>query len=489
MFIKKNLHLGQKLIDYEIFQFECPFTGWGKDLKKNSGVAVDTFIFIKRGNEASFYFNMVEWKRIGKQYLEIIQKDPIKLLNVINDIIKYSTKLYEYCQKIPSVNKLKKLNDRQLNNIYQGFHKWHHKYWNLAMTPNILELENSYLIDYVMSLVEKNKDKVKTKQSVFEIFNQIIYFEKRTWMEKKNEDYYRLLMKLRKENRASLINVFYNRYCWLEFNWIGPAQDVGILLDQIKRDLKSKKDFSEKLKQIIQQRTNNLKQKNKFKKELSLSKKDDQLVSALERLYFSKTYRMDCSYHAYYQMEKVFQEIAWRLHLSFFQVRSILPNEMKKYLVDRIVDVNKLNQYYRNSVFIWNGKKNVILLGEKAEKFIKEMTVKDYTGGKKIKEFKGQIAFRGKVKGRCKVVNQRSELKKFKQGDILISGHTDPSLMPAIVKAKAIVTNFGGMTCHAAIVSRELKIPCVIGTKMATEVLKDGDRVEVDANKGIIKKI
>lgn len=54
-------------------------------------------------------------------------------------------------------------------------------------------------------------------------------------------------------------------------------------------------------------------------------------------------------------------------------------------------------------------------------------------------------------------------------------------------RAATIITDEGGITCHAAIISRELKIPCIIGTKIATQVLKDGDRVEVDANKGIIR--
>jgi pyruvate,water dikinase len=56
-------------------------------------------------------------------------------------------------------------------------------------------------------------------------------------------------------------------------------------------------------------------------------------------------------------------------------------------------------------------------------------------------------------------------------------------------KAAAIVTNIGGLTCHAAIVSRELCIPCVVGTKIETKVLKDGDLVEVDASSGVVKKI
>jgi len=77
-------------------------------------------------------------------------------------------------------------------------------------------------------------------------------------------------------------------------------------------------------------------------------------------------------------------------------------------------------------------------------------------------------------------------MSKMKQGDILVSIATDPDIVPAMKKAAAIVTEQGGVTSHAAIVSRELKIPCVIGTKIATKVLKDGMEVEVDANKGIV---
>ncbi|MBU1164087.1 hypothetical protein KKA15_00820 [Patescibacteria group bacterium] len=75
------------------------------------------------------------------------------------------------------------------------------------------------------------------------------------------------------------------------------------------------------------------------------------------------------------------------------------------------------------------------------------------------------------------------------QGDILLSETTYPALVPAMKKAGAIITNVGGLTCHAAIVSRELKIPCVVGTKIATKVFKDGDKVEVLATRGIIRKI
>ena len=91
--------------------------------------------------------------------------------------------------------------------------------------------------------------------------------------------------------------------------------------------------------------------------------------------------------------------------------------------------------------------------------------------------------------GKISYLKSAKENKKIKKGEILLVSNTTPDFMPAISKAAAIITNEGGLTCHAAIVSRELKIPCIVGTKIATQVLKDGDMVEVDASKGIIKKL
>ena len=81
------------------------------------------------------------------------------------------------------------------------------------------------------------------------------------------------------------------------------------------------------------------------------------------------------------------------------------------------------------------------------------------------------------------------EISKMKQGDILVTTMTSPEFVIAMKKASAIVTDQGGLTSHAAIVSRELKIPCIIGTKIATKVLKDGQLVEVNANHGWVKII
>ncbi len=99
---------------------------------------------------------------------------------------------------------------------------------------------------------------------------------------------------------------------------------------------------------------------------------------------------------------------------------------------------------------------------------------------------KGMGASPGIATGRVKVVRDLSELGKIEKGDILVTEMTSPDYVPAMEKSAAIVTDRGGLTCHAAIVSRELGIPCIVGTENATQVLKDGMLVTVDANHGVV---
>lgn len=104
------------------------------------------------------------------------------------------------------------------------------------------------------------------------------------------------------------------------------------------------------------------------------------------------------------------------------------------------------------------------------------------------KIIKGQVANPGKAKGRVRIGTAYT-FYQLKAGEVAVSGMTTPEATFFLKKAAAIVTDEGGVTCHAAIIARELNIPCIIGTKIATRVLKDRDRVEVDAIKGIVRKL
>lgn len=132
--------------------------------------------------------------------------------------------------------------------------------------------------------------------------------------------------------------------------------------------------------------------------------------------------------------------------------------------------------------------KEVLWSGKEAEKKIKQYIPIDDLNAT---ELNGQVAMKGNVKGKCHVLrwdaeNVTAEIEAMPSGAILVAGQTRPQLMPAIRKAAAIITDEGGITSHAAIVSRELGIPCIIGTKFATKIIKTGDTVRVDANAGIV---
>lgn len=102
-------------------------------------------------------------------------------------------------------------------------------------------------------------------------------------------------------------------------------------------------------------------------------------------------------------------------------------------------------------------------------------------------ELSGQTAYSGRVCGVVKIVRSVKDIKDFKSGEIIVSSTTTPDFLPAMKKSAAIISEHGGIICHAAITSRELKIPCVVGVRGATSVLKNGYLVEVDADKGIVR--
>lgn len=167
--------------------------------------------------------------------------------------------------------------------------------------------------------------------------------------------------------------------------------------------------------------------------------------------------------------------------VNFFTLNEIL-NKKNINLQKRILESNSGKYFvYQN----YNGSEEI--------NWVKDPTkiITKIEGNNKMGDvIKGNTACGGVVRGVVRLVlTNKIKSIKFNKGDILVSASTSPELMPLIRKCGAIITDEGGLTCHAAIISRELKIPCIIGTKIATQVLQDGNKVEVNANEGIIKII
>jgi len=159
--------------------------------------------------------------------------------------------------------------------------------------------------------------------------------------------------------------------------------------------------------------------------------------------------------------------------------------------LDSMPNNRDLKEKMEHSVFIFGKYFKAIKLKEFLKNNKKYNFIFDKVSPEILEKgiIKGQIAYKGFAKGLVRILRRRIQVSELKKGEILVSPMTTPDFVPAMKKAGAIITDEGGITCHAAIVARELKKPCIIGTKIATKVLKDGDLVEVDANKGIVRII
>lgn len=155
------------------------------------------------------------------------------------------------------------------------------------------------------------------------------------------------------------------------------------------------------------------------------------------------------------------------------------------------VDSGVLTERLRGYVLVHSENGNVVMAGDDALSVLEEFTALDVKNS-----IRGTSAYRGTYTGKALVVPMlvdHGEIAavdaRMQKGDVLVTETTSPDIMMLCRKAGAIVADQGGMLSHAAIVSRELKIPCVIGTQRATDMFRSGDMLEVDGDKGVVTKM
>ena len=147
-----------------------------------------------------------------------------------------------------------------------------------------------------------------------------------------------------------------------------------------------------------------------------------------------------------------------------------------------------LSARFVDHAFIFNNPHVTILIGSEFEKYKTiELAVEESLHH--ITELSGQSVCPGKVTGKARIVLSLEDADTLQRGEILVAPSTFPAYVPAMERSAAIVTNEGGLLCHAAIVAREIKIPCIVGTKIGTKVFSNGDLIEVDATTGIARKL
>ncbi|MBI4262181.1 hypothetical protein HY624_01500 [Candidatus Uhrbacteria bacterium] len=182
----------------------------------------------------------------------------------------------------------------------------------------------------------------------------------------------------------------------------------------------------------------------------------------------------------------LFREIARRTGYSVDAVRDLLPKEVRALLLGKPYP-SALVRARRRAIVIYGGPGFFqVLLGRAADTFARRHL---HHGDRDATTWHGRAASPGHVRGTARVVLNVNDFHKVKRGDILVCLNTSPEFMPVLRKVAGIIGEEGGITAHVSVVSRELGIPCVVAINGATLHLKDGDWVDLDAARGIIKKV
>ncbi len=182
------------------------------------------------------------------------------------------------------------------------------------------------------------------------------------------------------------------------------------------------------------------------------------------------------------------KKVAARDGVPLETVMWLLPDELEDAITNGVaVYKNKIANREKHGLFFYTkraGEQDRVS-GEEARDLFDAIT-NTFLSDEAIT---GNPASAGTAQGTVRIMLNQADFHRFKKGDILVAPMTRPEYVPLMKKAAAIVTDEGGLTCHAAVVSRELGKPCVIGTQVASRVLTDGAHVEVDANKGTVRRV
>jgi phosphoenolpyruvate synthase/pyruvate phosphate dikinase len=258
-----------------------------------------------------------------------------------------------------------------------------------------------------------------------------------------------------------------------------------IPISYFKKEINKKSKNSESLlKRMVSQKQKYILQNNKKYEKIIKSisdKKLKNLINAVHKIAYYRDYRNEIRRQGFYLIKKLYVEIAERLNKDIKSIIMLTRNE----IADALAGKNNLRE--KKNFLIMNLDRKVYFLEGREFNKIKGYLVEEI---KAVSEFKGISASPGRVITKVNLVlDAFTDDKKFINKNVLVTSMTNVDFLPIMSKASAIVTDEGGLLCHAAIVSRELGIPCIVGTKIATKVLKNGMRVEVDADKGIVRII
>lgn len=479
-----------------------------KDIvQTTNGLKVEKTFIVIENDFWHFYCDDESMGKIGKYYFEKVLEDEKFLTVVINNIYKYSEHLEKFCEKVNLAN-ISAMENGELLDIYGEYIEKLRTLRAWGWVPVLLDgADESFLTDYIQKELRDHLRKINQDEKFSAYYSTLTSSHKLSEVQTEelarldllltisNDKNWKKISTLIMENNVESIGLYKDvdqalkkhlkDYGWLTYAYSGPAMDMEYLM-KLLRDNIEKGDMREQKEKILKHYKDIEKEKGQLISKLNMSNELAHLCKASSELMFIKDYRKGIYQKSYLAMDKVLGEIAKRLSFSLKEIKYMVFDEVQNALVNEVDYRDVIRERFDKCCFVTEDGKIEIYQGEEAESVIKDNVEAVTESHEEVEDLKGMIAYSGKVQGIVKIVLVEDDVSKVDEGDILVSSSTNPDLILAMKKAAAFVTDTGGITSHAAIVSRELKKPCIVGTKIATHALKDGDVVEVDAEQGIV---
>lgn len=214
---------------------------------------------------------------------------------------------------------------------------------------------------------------------------------------------------------------------------------------------------------------------------------EKELAEILEEFVFYRTYRTERSYEALYYLENYLSGLEVRHSLGLHELSWYLKEELIHFLKSgQRVEPAKIRDRRNGFAFLLHNTSVSLQTGPELIQWVNQRFV---VSSMPVGEVRGLAAYRGNAVGKARIILTVDDQEAVYEGEILITHMTTPDFLPGMQKAVAFVTDEGGVICHAAIIAREMKKPCVIGTKMATTVFKNGDLIEVNGFTGVVRLV
>lgn len=366
--------------------------------------------------------------------------------------------------------------------IKEAFQEWFEAQIRLSDWLWILEFINLFLDDYVRGLLQG-----RVRQAD-QFLADISFYEQEPEFVKEQKELLQLAVlqnngKLSPQEMQHRLEEHAQKYAWLDM-YIYDGEPFP--KDYFERRLEEYRNGDPE-RQLKEREAEKERRKVIFQKTIGAADPAlRNLILDIRELLFLKSDRIDMHTQATYLALPLLREVAQRIGVQQPKMMDLSYEEIVQGLEMGKADLMGFNRRKEGLVMMLLDGKAYRFSGKEAIAIRTAIPEQDYSH---LSEVKGQMAYPGKVRGRAKVVESEFELDKVEKGDVLFSPMTNPNYTPIFRKVAAIITDEGGVLCHSAVISREMKIPCVMGVRIGTRVFKDGDMVEVDAEKGTVRKI